>query len=48
MAPKIIGGQSAKTAVEGVGIESLQDAPAFNLTKMQMFDQDICLEYRKR
>lgn len=48
IAPKIIGGKAAKTPVEGIGIERLQDAPAFNLTKMEKFDQDICLEYRKR
>lgn len=46
MAPKIIGGRQAKTAVEGIGVTKVKDALDLKDVKITMFDKDILVEGR--
>lgn len=48
LAPKIFGGATAKTPVEGPGVDSPADAFLFTDRKIRVFGEDICLEYTKR
>lgn len=48
VAPKIIGGASAKTPVEGEGIARMADAIPFRLTGMETLGDDILLKYNKQ
>lgn len=48
IAPKVIGGEEAKTPVEGLGIEKIKDAFEFSLKEIKMYGQDISIEYVKR
>jgi len=45
IAPKIIGGQSAPTPVEGAGIELMSRALAVSKPKIRRFGEDIALEF---
>jgi len=45
MAPKIFGGQNAKSPVGGSGIEKISDAFGFKLTKIERTGEDIFLEF---
>lgn len=47
IAPKIIGGSSAKPAVGGKGVELLTDAFMFDPTKVEMFGKDVLITYKK-
>jgi len=47
IAPKIFGGKDAKSAVTGIGVNSPNDAFLFSSPKIQMFDEDILIEYKK-
>lgn len=42
---KVLGGQSAKTAILGTGFDTPNDSPAFKLSNIMCFDEDILLEY---
>jgi len=44
IAPKIIGGRDAKTAVEGSGIENIKDALKLKNMSMKRFKEDILIE----
>ena len=44
VAPKIIGGKDAKTPVEGVGIELMQDAIKLRDLSITRFDDDFLIE----
>ncbi len=44
VAPKIIGGRHAKTAVEGSGIDNIKDALTFKKIFVKMFKKDILIE----
>ena len=44
IAPKIIGGRDAKTAVEGSGIKKIKDAFKLNNMSMKRFREDILIE----
>lgn len=44
IAPKIIGGHSAKTPVGGTGIELIRDALVTTDMDYKLFDEDICIE----
>ncbi|MDO8536513.1 MAG: bifunctional diaminohydroxyphosphoribosylaminopyrimidine deaminase/5-amino-6-(5-phosphoribosylamino)uracil reductase RibD [Candidatus Omnitrophota bacterium] len=44
VAPKIIGGRNAKTAVEGDGIENMKDALALKDISVRRFGDDILIE----
>ena len=44
IAPKIIGGKDAKTPVEGVGIELMQDALKLRDISITRFDDDFLIE----
>lgn len=48
IAPKIFGGATAKTPVEGMGIEDPGEAFNFTDRRIKIFGDDICLEYYKR
>lgn len=48
LAPKIFGGATAKTPVEGLGVELPSEAFQFMDRKIKIFGEDICLEYVKR
>ena len=48
LAPKIFGGATAKTPVEGPGVEDPAEAFQFTDRKIKLFGADICLEYTKR
>jgi diaminohydroxyphosphoribosylaminopyrimidine deaminase/5-amino-6-(5-phosphoribosylamino)uracil reductase len=44
IAPKIIGGRDAKTAVEGQGVEKIKDALLLKKMSVKMFKEDILIE----
>lgn len=48
MAPKILGGARAKTPVEGVGAEFLEEAVLLRLKEAEMIGEDLLLEYEVR
>lgn len=48
VAPKIIGGASAKTPVEGEGITRMADAIPFRLTGVEHLGDDLLLKYSKQ
>jgi diaminohydroxyphosphoribosylaminopyrimidine deaminase/5-amino-6-(5-phosphoribosylamino)uracil reductase len=48
VAPKIFGGASAKTPVEGQGVEDPREAFRFDHRKIKIFGEDILLEYDRR
>ena len=48
IAPKMFGGATAKSPVEGVGIEAPSQAFQFSDRKIKIFGDDICLEYYRR
>lgn len=45
IAPKLLGGSQSKTPVEGIGVNSPDEAYTFTLTKSSQIGQDILLEY---
>lgn len=47
IAPKLIGGTDAKSAVGGEGISILDDAFIFNAPKVELLDDDIHITYKK-
>lgn len=47
IAPKIIGGRTAKTAVEGAGISYIRDASNFKIKSIRRFKKDILVEAEK-
>ncbi|OGW77940.1 MAG: riboflavin biosynthesis protein RibD [Omnitrophica bacterium RIFCSPLOWO2_02_FULL_45_16] len=47
IAPKIIGGNAAKTAVEGAGISHIKDASNFKIKSIRRFKKDILIEAEK-
>jgi diaminohydroxyphosphoribosylaminopyrimidine deaminase/5-amino-6-(5-phosphoribosylamino)uracil reductase len=44
IAPKIIGGKNAKTAVEGNGVARLSQAWNLQVNKVEFFGRDLCLQ----
>lgn len=48
IAPKIIGGKTALTPVEGIGIDDLKDAVMLEFEGSSIIDGDILLEYKVR
>ncbi len=46
IAPKIFGGRDALSPVEGIGIESPDEAKKFSLKKVELIEEDIRLVYR--
>lgn len=44
LAPKIIGGRSAITSVEGEGVDRIRDAKDFRITSVKRFKNDILIE----
>ena len=44
IAPKVIGGRSAKTAVEGIGISNMKEAVNFKIRSIKRFKNDILIE----
>ncbi|MCX5665737.1 MAG: bifunctional diaminohydroxyphosphoribosylaminopyrimidine deaminase/5-amino-6-(5-phosphoribosylamino)uracil reductase RibD [Candidatus Omnitrophica bacterium] len=44
IAPKIIGGRDAKTAVEGIGIEKIKDAFSLKNISVKRFKEDILIQ----
>ena len=48
IAPKMIGGVSAKTPVGGMGISRLSDAVCFSAPKIKFLGEDVLLEYDLR
>lgn len=48
IAPKIFGGASALSPVEGVGVESPDDAGKFILKRTEQLGEDILLVYKRR
>lgn len=48
IAPKIFGGATAKSPVEGAGIEDPGEAFLFSDRKIKILGDDICLEYYRR
>lgn len=44
IAPKIIGGESAKTPVGGLGVEKIKDALLLQKTDIIRFGNDLCIE----
>ena len=47
IAPKVIGGRDAITAVEGVGCARVKDAANFNIVNVRYFKKDILIEAEK-
>lgn len=47
IAPKIIGGRDAKTAVSGSGLESVNDAFMFTSPEIELLGDDILITYKK-
>ena len=45
IAPKIFGGEDAKTPVEGIGISLPEQSANFKLQQIQQIEEDILLEY---
>ena len=48
LAPKIFGGEMAKTPVEGLGVEDPMEAYHFTEGQVKSYGEDFCLEYRRR
>ena len=48
IAPKIIGGRDAKTAVEGIGIEKIKDAFKLKDISVRRFKEDILIEAHRQ
>lgn len=44
LAPKILGGQGARSPVEGTGFELPEDAARTQIVNMSVFGQDLCIE----
>ena len=44
ISPKVIGGRTAVTSVEGSGILKVKDAKRFNITNVTSFKEDILIE----
>jgi diaminohydroxyphosphoribosylaminopyrimidine deaminase / 5-amino-6-(5-phosphoribosylamino)uracil reductase len=44
IAPKIIGGKDAKTSVEGLGVDSLKQAPGVQVERISALGQDFLIE----
>ena len=47
VAPKIFGGEKAKTPVEGCGKDLAADAWLFKRTRMQELGEDLLIEYKR-
>lgn len=47
IAPKVIGGRDAITAVEGIGCARIKDAVNFNIVNVRHFKKDILIEAEK-
>jgi diaminohydroxyphosphoribosylaminopyrimidine deaminase/5-amino-6-(5-phosphoribosylamino)uracil reductase len=47
IAPKLFGGEKAKTPVEGSGVSEVEDAHRFRLCSTEVIDEDILLVYKK-
>ena len=45
LAPKIFGGEDAKTPVEGIGVSLPEQSANFKLQQIQQIEEDILLEY---
>lgn len=48
IAPKIFGGEGAKNAVAGTGVEEVANAHRFTLKSMEVIDEDILLIYKSK
>jgi diaminohydroxyphosphoribosylaminopyrimidine deaminase/5-amino-6-(5-phosphoribosylamino)uracil reductase len=48
IAPKLFGGESAKTPVEGSGVKEVDDAHRFKLYSTEIIDEDILLVYKRQ
>lgn len=48
IAPKIVGGKEAKTSVEGLGVDSLEEALGIQVERLTQLGQDFLLEGRPR
>lgn len=48
IAPKVFGGNGAKTSIGGEGVAKAADAATFGAPKVYVFGDDILLEYRKK
>lgn len=48
IAPKIFGGKDAISPVEGVGIDKVEDAFAYELKSINTIDGDVLLKYKKK
>lgn len=46
MAPKIFGGESARSPVEGRGVSRLEDAYGLRLEKLEVVGEDVFVEYQ--
>ena len=44
IAPKIVGGRDAKTSVEGVGVDGLEQAPDIQVKRLVPLGKDFLLE----
>ena len=44
IAPKIVGGKDAKTSVEGLGVDSLQEASGIQIERLSSLGEDFLLE----
>lgn len=47
VAPKIFGGETAKSPVSGIGFDSVDEGGIFKLYNIRQFDDDVLLEYRR-
>lgn len=47
IAPKIIGGKDAKTAVGGIGLESVNDTFTFTSPEIELLGDDILITYKR-
>lgn len=45
IAPKLVGGLTAPTPIEGVGIDQLEDAWLLELEQIEQVGEDVCLHY---
>ena len=45
VAPKIFGGEEAKSPVRGLGVEVPDEAVKLKLQEVRKFDEDLLLEY---
>lgn len=48
VAPKVFGGDNAKSPVEGLGIAKVSEAAAFELNDVRCIDQDVRITYIKK